>query len=140
MAAYLYTTDHAWVAAEGDRARVGLSDFAQAELGEVAFVDLPAVGREVRQGEAVCTVDSLKSASEVYTPVSGTVVEVNTHLERQADPVNRDPLGRGWLFVVQMSHPEELRGLLDERRYAEFLRQEQSPEAGRETGPGPDPE
>ena len=80
--------------------------------------------------------DVHKRMSSRYSPISGTVVEVNTPLDRQADPINQDPLGRGWLFVVQMSHPEELRGLLDERRYAEFLSQEE-PQVPQEPGPRP---
>jgi glycine cleavage system H protein len=125
MAGILYTKDHAWVAAEGDRARVGISDFAQGELGEVAFVELPQVGRVVEQGEAVCSVDSLKSASEIYAPVSGTVVEVNSLLEKEgrAAAINRDPLGQGWLFVLRMGEPGELQGLLDAEQYRLFLQQ-----------------
>lgn len=123
MTELLYTRDHAWVLAEAGRARVGISEFAQEELGEVAFVQLPEVGRRVRQGEAVCSVDSLKSASEIYAPVSGTIVEVNGRLLREdrVGDINQDPLGRGWLFVVQMSDPGELEGLLDQSQYRRYV-------------------
>lgn len=123
MTELLYTRDHAWVLAEAGRARVGISEFAQEELGEVAFVQLPEVGRRVRQGEAVCSVDSLKSASEIYAPVSGTIVEVNGRLLREdrVGDINQDPLGRGWLFVVQMSDPGELEGLLDQSQYRRYI-------------------
>jgi glycine cleavage system H protein len=126
MATVLYTRDHAWVLPEGDRARVGISDFAQRELGEVAFVELPQVGRIVRQGEAVCSVDSLKSTSEICAPLSGTIAEVNRSLEQEgrAAEINRDPLGEGWLFILQLSRPEELRELLDWEQYRLFLEQE----------------
>lgn len=125
MPELLYTRDHSWVATEGDRARVGISDFAQGELGEVAFVELPQIGRTVRQGEAVCSVDSMKSTSEIYAPVSGTVVEVNDLLDEEGGvaEVNLDPLGRGWLFVLQMSDPRELADLLDADQYRQFLEQ-----------------
>jgi len=117
-----YTRDHAWVEADGNRARIGLSDFAQSELGEIAYVDLPEPGRRVRQGEVVCTVESLKSSSEVYAPVSGRIVEVNAALqsEQNASLVNRDPLGEGWLLVLEMEDPAELTPLLVEDEYAAY--------------------
>ncbi|HET6449804.1 MAG TPA: glycine cleavage system H protein [Spirochaetia bacterium] len=118
----LYTRDHAWVEADGRRVRIGLSDFAQSELGEIAYVDLPQPGRLVRQGDVVCTVESLKSSSEVYAPVSGRVAEVNAALraEQNASLVNRDPLGEGWLLVLEMDNPAELTGLLAEEEYAAY--------------------
>jgi glycine cleavage system H protein len=119
----MYTKDHTWVLAEGARARVGISDFAQSELGEIAYVELPATGRRVARGEVACTVDSLKSSSEIYAPVSGTVVESNPAVaaEEGCALVNRDPLGRGWLFVIEMSEPGELDELLPEAEYARFI-------------------
>jgi glycine cleavage system H protein len=119
-----YTKDHSWVDAEGTRARVGLSDFAQSELGEIAYVELPAVGRRVARGDVVGTVDSLKSSSEIYTPVSGVVVEVNSGLasEQNASLVNRDPLGDGWLVVIEMEDPGELASLLAEEEYLAYTR------------------
>ena len=119
-----YTKDHLWVRVEGETARVGLSAFAQGELGEVAYVQLPAPGRVVRAGEAVCAIDSMKSTSEVCTPVSGTVRAVNTVLldATEVGRVNSDPEGEGWLFLVTMEKPAELGELLSAeqyRRYAE---------------------
>jgi glycine cleavage system H protein len=118
----LYTRDHTWVEADGRRARIGLSDFAQGELGEIAYVDLPQTGRRVSRGEVVCTVESLKSSSEVYAPVSGTIVEVNSALgsEQNASLVNRDPLGKGWLVLLEMDDPGELKPLLVEEEYAAY--------------------
>ncbi len=120
----LYTKDHTWVEAQGRRARVGISDFAQSELGEIAYVELPAAGTRVRRGEVVCTVDSLKSSSEIYAPVSGTVVEVNAPLrdEQNCALVNSDPLGKGWLVLIEMQDPEELELLLAEEEYAAYTR------------------
>jgi glycine cleavage system H protein len=117
-----FTTDHAWAILEGTRARVGISDFAQIELGEIAYVELPDLGLRVRQGDVVCTLESLKSSSEVYAPVSGTVVEVNSTLRSEANAslVNRDPLGDGWLVLIEMSDAGELDSLLREEEYAEY--------------------
>jgi glycine cleavage system H protein len=122
--ARLYTRDHTWIQADGTRARVGLSDFAQSELGEIAYVELPAAGRRVARGDALGTVDSLKSSSEIYAPVTGVVVEVNAALASQdaASLVNRDPLGEGWLVVIQMDDPAELQGLLVEEEYLTYTK------------------
>jgi glycine cleavage system H protein len=119
----LYTKDHTWVLAEGARARVGISEFAQAELGDIAYVELPAAGARVSRGEVACTVDSLKSSSEIYAPVSGTIVESNAQLssEESCALVNSDPLGKGWLFVIEMSEPGELEGLLPEKEYERYV-------------------
>ncbi len=120
----LYSRDHAWVLTEGGRARVGISDFAQAELGDIAYVELPAAGLRVRRGDVACTVDSLTSSSEIYAPVSGTVVEANALLsaEENCRLVNSDPLGEGWLFVIEMSEPGELDSLLPEADYERLVR------------------
>jgi glycine cleavage system H protein len=120
----LYTKDHTWVDADGLRARVGISDFAQAELGDIAYVQLPVPGARVQRGEVVCTVDSLKSSSEVYAPVSGIIAEVNSLLdtEQNCALVNRDPLGEGWLVVIEMAGTEELELLLAEKEYDAYTR------------------
>ncbi len=120
-----YSKDHTWVLADGSRARVGISDFAQSELGDIAYVELPQPGRRVARGEVACTVDSLKSSSEIYAPVSGTIVECNTLLssEENCPLVNSDPLGEGWLFVIEMSAPGEMAELLPEEEYARFVRE-----------------
>jgi glycine cleavage system H protein len=119
----LYTRDHQWVRPEGDLARVGLSAFAQGELGEIAYVELPAPGRTVRAGEAVAAIDSMKSTSEITAPVSGTIVEVNKLLEsaETVGLVNRDPLGEGWLFVVRMVAPGETADLLTADEYQRYV-------------------
>ena len=123
MAEYLYSEDHEWVLRENDRVRVGISEFAQSELGEIAFVELPEVGMQVKRGEAVCSIDSLKSTSEIYAPVAGTVVQVNESLsdEKSCDLINTDPLGRGWLFVLEMSDPQQLGELLPGEAYERYL-------------------
>ena len=123
MAAERYSRDHAWVRLEGRRARVGLTDFAQQELGEMAFVELPPLGKTVRTGEPVCAVDSLKSTSEVYAPVSGTILEVNTKLSPDggARLVNSDPQGEGWLFVLEPSDSAELDLLMSLEQYLAYV-------------------
>lgn len=120
---YRYTKDHAWVLVEGTRVRVGISDFAQKELGDIAYVALPRAGQALRRGEVACTVDSLKSSSEIYAPVSGTVVESNGALLRGegARAINADPLGEGWLFAVELADPSELEWLLSDAEYARYI-------------------
>jgi glycine cleavage system H protein len=124
MSTRLYTKDHTWVLAEGNRARVGISDFAQRELGDIAYVELPSAGARIVRGEVACTVDSLKSSSEIYSPLSGSVAEVNTGLssEEKCRLVNTDPLGEGWLFGLDMSDPGELEFLLSEKDYEAYIK------------------
>jgi glycine cleavage system H protein len=119
----LYTKDHSWVVVEGNRARVGISDFAQSELGDIAYVELPALHKRLERGEVACIVDSLKSSSEIHAPVGGTIVEVNSVLasEENCSVVNKDPLGEGWLFVLAMSDPRDLEILISEEEYKKFI-------------------
>ena len=118
-----YSRDHVWIREAGDAYRVGISDFAQAELGDIAYVDLPEVGRHLGRGEPACTIESLKSTSEVYAPVAGTVSAVNEALrdEGRAAAVNRDPLDGGWLFAMVPDRPAEVDGLLTPAQYREWL-------------------
>ena len=120
---YRYTKDHVWVLVEDRRARIGISDFAQKELGDVAYVALPQVGKSLKRGEPACTVDSLKSSSEIYSPLSGTVVECNSALERGegARAINADPLGSGWLFTLEIADPSETELLLSETEYTRYI-------------------
>ena len=121
--ARLYTRDHAWVMVTGKLARVGISDFAQQELGEIAYVELPSPGRRLSRGDVGCTVDSMKTSSEIYSPVSGTVISVNSAVETEENCglINSDPLGSGWLYEVEMEDPAELRSLLPEKDYLSFV-------------------
>ncbi len=112
-----YTPEHEWVRVDGSRARVGITDFAQDALGDVVYVDLPDDGSEVRAGATCAEVESTKSVSEIYAPVSGRIVEVNAALADAPDAVNSDPYGSGWLFVIEMSAPDEVGGLLDAAGY-----------------------
>ena len=121
MADLRYSEDHEWVRVEGDVAVIGISDYAQDQLGDVVFVELPEPGRTVTQGEEAAVVESVKAASEVYSPVSGEVVEVNEPLADDPGLVNREPTGGGWFLKVRMSDPGEVEALLDEAAYRNFV-------------------
>lgn len=119
-----YTREHEWVRAEGSRATVGITDYAQDALGDIVFVELPETATTVVAGEACCEVESTKSVSEVYAPVAGEVVEVNTTLEDAPQRVNDTPYGDGWLCVIEMSDPGQLDDLLDAAGYRKLLEEE----------------
>jgi glycine cleavage system H protein len=116
-----YSSDHEWVRLEEGRARVGITDYAQDALGDVVFVDLPDVGTEVEQGGTCSEVESTKSVSEIYAPVSGTIVEVNGELAENPQRLNDDPYGDGWIFVVQVSDAGQVEGLLDAEGYRALI-------------------
>jgi glycine cleavage system H protein len=119
-----YTSEHEWAATlEGDRVRVGITDFAQDALGDVVYVEVPEEGTEVRAGEAFGEVESTKSVSDIFSPVSGTVAERNPSLSDSPELVNQDPYGEGWLVVIQMSAPTELEGLMDSDAYQQTLKE-----------------
>ena len=115
-----YSDDHEWVRREGDLVVVGITDYAQQQLGDVVFVELPKIGRQVQKGGDAATVESVKAASEVQSPVSGEVVAVNEALGPEPAIVNQDPSGNGWFFKVRLADPGELDGLMDEAAYAKF--------------------
>jgi glycine cleavage system H protein len=112
-----FTKTHEWLLADGDSAKIGLSDYAQHELGDIVFVELPAVGRAVKAGEVIATVESVKSVSEMYAPVSGTVTEVNSALDASPGLVNSDPMGAGWVVKLSIADRAELGALLTPEAY-----------------------
>lgn len=117
----LYSKEHEWVLQlDGNRVRIGISDFAQEALGDIVFVETPEVGAEIAANESVGTIESVKAVSEIYTPVSGTVVSTNGELEDAPETINEQPFEAGWLFEVEMSNPEELETLLNEDEYQAF--------------------
>ena len=122
MATIRYTKDHEYIRVDGDIGTVGISDHAQHALGDVVFVELPAVGRTFTQGGEAAVVESVKAASEVYAPVGGEVIEVNGDLEGTPAKVNEDPLGDGWFMKIRISDAKQLDGLMDEAAYTEFLK------------------
>ena len=116
-----YTKDHEYLSVDGDVATVGITDYAQSQLGDVVFVELPAIGKVLKKGDEAAVVESVKAASEVFAPVSGTVTAINPDLETTPATVNEDPTGRGWFLKLQVSDPAELEGLMTEEAYAEFV-------------------
>ena len=116
-----YTEDHEWVEVDGDIGTVGISDYAQGQLGDIVFVEVPEEGRQVGKGDEIAVVESVKAASDVYSPVSGTVIEGNAALTDTPELVNEDPEGDGWFFKLTLSDPSELESLMNEAAYAEFV-------------------
>ena len=116
-----YSKEHEWVRLEGDIATVGISQFAQEQLGDVVFVELPDVGKVVEQDGDAAVVASVKAASEVYAPVSGVVVEVNSELEDDPELVNRAPTGDGWFLKIRISDPSQLDDMMEEASYIDFV-------------------
>lgn len=116
-----YTKEHEWIVVAGNVATLGITDYAQAQLGDVVFVEVPTIGRKVKKGEETAVVESVKAASEVYSPVTGTVVEANEPLANSPITVNEDPEGAGWFCRIEMSDPAELEVLMDEAAYKAFV-------------------
>jgi len=116
-----FTEDHEWIELDGEIATVGITDYAQGQLGDIVFVEVPEEGKEVAKGDDAAVVESVKAASDVYAPVSGTVVEGNPALEDNPALVNEDPEGDGWFFKMTLSDSSELDGLMNESAYADFV-------------------
>ncbi len=112
-----YTKDHEWAKLEGKRARIGITDFAQDQLTDVVYVELPPIGKAVKQGEPIGTVESVKAVSEIFAPISGTVVDVNKALVDKPELVNKDPYGDGWMVVLDVIEPAQANALMDSTGY-----------------------
>lgn len=121
MAGLKYTKEHEWIRVEGDIATVGISDYAQEQLGDVVYVELPEPGKAVARGNEAAVIESVKAASDIYAPVSGEVIEVNGKLEDEPETVNGSPTGEGWFMKIRLSDPGELDGLMDEAAYGAFI-------------------
>jgi glycine cleavage system H protein len=121
-AQFKYTKDHEWVDLSGDRGRIGITDYAQIQLGDVVYVELPEVGAHVTQGQSFGTIESVKAVSELYAPLSGEVVDVNSALKQKPEVVNSDPHGT-WMIVLKPSAPAEAAALLDAAQYADLVKQ-----------------
>jgi glycine cleavage system H protein len=117
----LYTESHEWIKREGENVRVGITDHAQAELTDVVFVELPKIGRQAEAGGQIAVVESVKAASDIYAPVKGTVVEGNKALEGNPALINTDPFGEGWIFVLKMDSPDDLKQLKDAAAYRKAI-------------------
>jgi glycine cleavage system H protein len=117
-----YTKEHEWVKVEGDKGRVGITHYAQDQLGDVVFVELPKKGRKLRQMETFGVVESVKAVSDLFSPVGGEVAEVNGELERKPELVNADPYGKGWMILVKIANAKELSNLLSASEYTAYLK------------------
>ncbi len=119
-AGFKYTKDHEWIDLHGDRGKIGITDFAQSQLGDVVYLELPDVGTVLKAGQSFGTIESVKAVSELYAPVAGEVVEVNSALKAKPEAVNTDPHG-SWMIVVKVHHPD-VHGLLDATQYADLVK------------------
>jgi glycine cleavage system H protein len=117
-----YSNEHEWIRVEGDVGTIGITNYAQEQLGDVVFVDVPAVGRKVAKGESVAVVESVKAASDIFAPASGEIVEGNAALADSPGDVNAEPMGKGWFFKIRLSNKSELDGLMDEAGYNAFVK------------------
>ena len=122
MADVKYTNEHEWIRVEGDVGTIGITNYAQEQLGDVVFVDVPQVGRKVTKGESIAVVESVKAASDIFAPVSGEIVEANGALTDSPGDVNAEPMGKGWFFRIRLSNKSELDGLMDEAAYNSFVK------------------
>ena len=116
-----YTSDHEWVMVESDRAKVGITDYAQDALGDVVFVDIPELGKLVTVGETVTEVESTKSVSDIYAPLEGEIIEINQELDDSPELLNGDPYGEGWIFILQLSETASTESLLSAKDYRELV-------------------
>jgi glycine cleavage system H protein len=117
-----YTKEHEYIRVEGDTGVVGITDYAQEQLGDVVYVELPEIGKAMSRGDEAAVVESVKAASEIYAPVSGEVVAVNTELQGAPGTVNEDPAGKGWFLKLRIADPGEVDGLMTEAQYQDFLK------------------
>jgi glycine cleavage system H protein len=116
-----YTKDHEWILVEGESGTVGITEFAQGELGDVVFVELPAVGKALKQHDSFGTIEAVKAVSDLYAPVSGSVTAVNGELAKTPEVVNKDPYGKGWMVKLKIGNPAEVAGLLDAAAYKALI-------------------
>jgi glycine cleavage system H protein len=116
-----YTKDHEWIDASGDTGKIGITDYAQLQLGDVVYIELPEVGVKLKQGQSFGTIESVKAVSDLYAPVSGEIIEVNTALKDKPEAVNKSP-HESWMIAVKLTNPAEVDGLLDATQYAELVK------------------
>jgi glycine cleavage system H protein len=123
---YRYTKDHEWIKVSGDTGTIGITDYAQHELGDVVFVEMPAVGTQVSAGKVFGTVESVKAVSEIFSPVSGEVTETNATLSSAPETLNSDPHGEAWLIKLKLANPSEVSGLMDAAAYQAFISEKEA--------------
>ena len=116
-----YTKEHEWIRIEGEIGIVGITDYAQGELGDVVFVELPPKGKQLKQGEVFGTVEAVKAVSDLYMPLSGEVTEINNQIEKKSELVNKEPYGSGWMIKIKIANKNEVSNLLDVKKYRELI-------------------
>lgn len=121
---YKYTKDHEWISVEGETGTVGITDYAQDQLGDIVYVELPSVGQEVQQGKEMGSIESVKAVADLYSPISGEVSEVNEGLQETPENLNKDPYGEGWIVKLKMAKPDEISSLMDYETYKKFVEEE----------------
>ena len=119
---YKFSKDHEWVKQEDNIAIIGVSDYAQKEMGDVVYIELPEEGSSFSRGDACSNIESVKAVNDIFTPISGEVIKVNTTLEDSPENVNKDPYGSGWIFKMELTNPDELNDLMDSDKYDEYLK------------------
>lgn len=122
---FRYTKEHEWIEATGDTAKIGITDYAQHELGDVVFVELPAAGAKLTAGKSFSSVESVKAVSEIYAPVNGEVLEANAELQNKPETINSDPHGAGWLVRIKLTNPAEVNALMDAAAYEAYVEEKQ---------------
>jgi len=115
-----YTKEHEWIKVEGSTGTVGITDYAQEELGDIAYIDLPETGKEVKKNEKICDIESVKAVSEIYSPVSGKIIEVNSELEDSPEKINESPYDT-WIVKIEIRDEKEIENLMDKKKYEEYL-------------------
>lgn len=120
----VYTAEHIWAKVEGDRARIGLTQYAQSDIGEILLVELPEVGRQIRSGEKFAVIETAKAISDLKSPLSGRVLTVNEDLQEKPELLNKSPYGEGWLILLEVDPSEDLTSMMDFQKYQEFLKEE----------------
>ncbi len=117
----LYTKEHEWILIEGNRGKVGITDYAQSRLGDITYVELPSMDKEIKQFEILTSIESVKAASDIYTPMSGKIIQVNAELEKSPEIVNKAPYGDGWIAIIEIKDTSEKNNLMDSKIYKEYL-------------------
>ena len=117
----LFSKEHEWVRMEGDTAVIGITDYAQHELGDVVYAELPAVGKELKKSDPAANIESVKAVSDVFAPLSGKIAAVNAKLSNNPELINQEPYGEGWILKLKITQVEELKELLDQKKYEEYL-------------------
>ncbi|HAA86295.1 MAG TPA: glycine cleavage system protein GcvH [Kosmotogaceae bacterium] len=119
-----FTKEHEWIEAKGDTGKVGISDFAQDQLGDIVYIELPDKGKKLKKGDVLCTIESVKAANDIYSPVSGEVIEINGDLDANPELINEDAEGKGWIVEIKLSDTSELDDLMTEEEYRKYAKEE----------------